>query len=246
MFATKALPTRLVTALVAGLSLPAHALAAGCATDAMLVFDGSGSMIEYGFDYRQVTRIKEARQAVATALPQVEDFRRIGLLIYGPNTGDSCSGLDLRFAPRPQAAQPIISAVNDLNPGGLTPLAASVDVAAQALDHRREPGIIVVVTDGNETCGGLPCATADRLAAEARDLTIHVIGFRAIVDFWTWDNPEQEAHTGKGSVARCLADRTGGLYVSADTVDTLIEALQVTLGCPLYGDTTSPATRRRG
>lgn len=228
-------------ALLATLGAPVHAVAEGCATDAMLVFDGSGSMVEYGYDPRRVTRIKEARQAIAKAMPQVEEFRRIGLLIYGPNTGDSCSGLDLRFRPRLRAAGPIIEAVNALSPGGLTPLAASVDIAAKALNHRTQSGVIVVVTDGNETCGGLPCATADRLAREARDLTIHVIGFRAIVDFWTWDNPEQEAHQGQGTVARCLADRTGGQYVTADTVDSLIEALQTTLGCPLYGQGPIPA-----
>lgn len=209
---------------------------AACATDAMLVFDGSGSMVEFGYDPRQVTRIKEAREAIAIAMPQVAPLRRIGLLIYGPNTGDSCSGIDLRFAPRPDAANAVIGAVNDLSPGGLTPLATSVGAAATVLNHRTDPGIIVVVTDGNETCGGRPCAVADALAAQAKDLTIHVIGFRALVDFWTWDNPEQEAHYGDDTVARCLADKTGGLYVSTETVDELVRALQATLGCPLFGN----------
>ncbi|WP_407495082.1 vWA domain-containing protein [Pseudooceanicola sp. MF1-13] len=207
----------------------------GCATDAMLVFDGSGSMVEFGYDYRQVTRIAEARQAVQIALPQVAPFRRIGLLIYGPNDGDSCSGIDVRFAPRPDAAKAVIDDVQALSPGGLTPLANSVRTAAEVLRHRDRPGVIVVVTDGNETCGGRPCAMSDTLMSEAQDLTIHVIGFRALVDYWTWDNPEQEIHGGDGTVAKCLAERTGGLYVTAQTVQELVEALQATLGCPLYG-----------
>lgn len=207
----------------------------GCATDAMLVFDGSGSMVEFGYDFRRVTRIAEARQAVEIALPQVAPFRRIGLLIYGPNDGDSCSGIDLRFAPKPDAAQSVIEDVKALSPGGLTPLANSVRAAAEVLRHRTTPGVIVVVTDGNETCGGRPCAMSDMLMGEAEDLTIHVIGFRALVDYWTWDNPEQEIHSGDKSVARCLADRTGGKYVTAETVQELVEALQQTLGCPLYG-----------
>jgi len=207
----------------------------GCATDAMLVFDGSGSMVEFGYDFRRVTRIAEARQAVQIAMPQVAPFRRIGLLIYGPNDGDSCSGIDLRFAPRPDAAQAVIDDVQAMSPGGLTPLANSVRAAAEVLRHRTKPGVIVVVTDGNETCGGRPCAMSEALMSEAEDLTIHVIGFRALVDYWTWDNPEQEVHAGDKSVAKCLADRTGGLYVTAETVQELVEALQKTLGCPLYG-----------
>ena len=35
------------------------------------------------------------------------------------------------------------------------------------------------------------------------------------------------------SVAKCLATRTGGEYVSAETVDDLVEAMRRTLGCNL-------------
>ena len=206
-----------------------------CAADAMLVFDGSGSMIEFGFDYRQITRIAEARIAVARAMPQIAPHRRVGLLIYGPNTGDSCSGIDVRFGPRANAAQPIIDDVQALSPGGLTPLANSVRAAADVLDYRERPGVIVVVTDGNETCGGRPCATGAGLLEDAQDLTIHVIGFRAVVDYWTWDNPEQESHIRDDTVARCLADMSGGTYAKADTVDELVDAMNATLGCPIYG-----------
>jgi Ca-activated chloride channel family protein len=222
------------------IALPATSpLANGdCARDAMLVFDGSGSMAEVTFDPTAPTKIADARRAIAQAIPDIAPLRRIGLLIYGPNAGDSCGGIDLRFAPKPNAALSVISAIDGIAPRGLTPLAASVHAAAQALNHRTQPGIVVVVTDGNETCGGRPCQTAMELAATSRDLTIHVIGFRATVDFWTWDNPEQEAQGGTDSVARCLADLTGGIFVKTQTVSELVEALQITLGCPLYGQIT--------
>ena len=41
------------------------------------------------------------------------------------------------------------------------------------------------------------------------------------------------------TVAKCLADRTGGLYVSTETVDELADALRVTLGCALIGKASS-------
>ncbi|MGR3453775.1 vWA domain-containing protein [Pseudooceanicola sp.] len=219
---------------------PAPATPADCSEDAMLVFDGSGSMSEIGFDATAATRIEEARIAVARAIPDVAPFRRMGLVVYG--AGAEACAIDLRFGPRAAAGAAIVSAVDALEPGGLTPLAGAVQLAAEALSYRDRPGVIVVVTDGNETCGGRPCALGSALAAEAGALTIHVIGFRVEVDFWTWDNPEQESYSNDRSVARCLAERTGGLFVTTETVDELVEALQATLGCPVIGQT--PARRK--
>jgi len=91
------------------------------------------------------------------------------------------------------------------------------------------------VTDGNETCGGKPCQTGKELALTARDLTIHVIGFRVVADPFAWDSPEAGVYSDGASVAKCLSDGTGGKYVSTKTVDELSAALQETLGCALIG-----------
>ncbi|OWU84074.1 hypothetical protein ATO6_16625 [Oceanicola sp. 22II-s10i] len=209
--------------------------ASDCSVDAMLVFDGSASMAEIGFEASALTRIDEAREAVRRAMPDIAAYRRVGLVTYGPEGVDSCSGITRHFVPRADAAPPIITAIDALAPGGLTPLAASVTVAAETLGYRTQPGVVVLVTDGNETCGGRPCALGDALARDAADLTVHVIGFRVEVDFWTWNNPEQENSAHDRSVARCLAERTGGLYVTTETVEELVDALKATLGCPVIG-----------
>ena len=216
------------------LLLAASQAAASCATDAMLVFDGSASMAEITFETGPNTRIAEARIAIARAMPEVEPYRRIGLITYGAGGADSCRGIRQHFGPIPAAAAPTIAAVEALEPAGLTPLAAAVERAAEALGYRERPAIVVLVTDGNETCGGTPCATARRMAAAARDLTIHVVGFRAARDFFLWDNPEQQEF-GADTVAKCFADRTGGRFVSTQTVDELSLALRETLGCPVVG-----------
>ncbi len=236
-----------VLTFAAGLTATSTALPATgvCSTDAMLVFDGSASMNEVGFDISKPTRIVEARQAMRDAMPDIAPFRRVGLLVYGPGPRESCSNIDLRFGPISDAAMPVIEAVDGLTPKGLTALSASVQRAAEALDYRRAPGVIVLVTDGNETCGGRPCALGDQLAREAADLTVHVIGFKVIVDFFSWDNPEQQSYEDGNTVAKCLADRTGGMYVSTETVDELADALRVTMGCLLIGQGPS-ATGRLG
>lgn len=216
--------------------------ATGCAEDAILVFDGSGSMAEVGHDISANPRIVDARAAVRRAMPDITPFRDVGLLIYGPGAADACSGIDLRFPPAPDAAPAVIAAVEGLEPAGLTPLAASVDRAAAVLEAGGGPGIVVLVTDGNETCGGRPCALGARLAAERPGLRVHVIGFKVVEDYFSWNSPEADSYDGGETVAKCLADATGGMFVSTDTVDELTRALQVTLGCALIG----AAPRRRG
>lgn len=220
--------------LIAGGSPPAAA--PGCAADAMLVFDGSASMAEVAHDVTQAPRILEAREAVRRALPGIAAVRDVGLLTYGPGGSGSCSGIALRVPPGPDTAGAVISALEALEPGGLTPLAASVERAAEALDYRTRPGVVVLVTDGDETCGGRPCALGAHLAATGTDLQVHVIGFRIVDDIFRWNSPEAEGYGGP-TVAKCLADATGGLYVSTRTVGELVRALERTLGCPVIGAT---------
>lgn len=214
-----------------------------CTRDAMVVFDGSGSMAEMGFNLLDEPRIFDARKAMRTVLPQVTPVRRVGLVTYGFSGGDSCQSVTLRFAPEPNAAERIISEVERLQPAGETPLTAAIAEAARVLDYTQKPGEIVLVTDGKETCGGSPCQLAAELAA-GPDLTVHVIGFRVRGEHFAWpDQPQAEMVE---PVARCLADRTGGLYVQAETLDDLIGALRVTLGCQVLSEFTSGRPARRG
>lgn len=212
-----------------------------CSTDAMLVFDGSTSMIDSSMGIQGLPKIAEAQRALARALPDIEQYRRVGLMIYGPQqVGDACEGISLQFLPIDNAAEPILEATRSFAPGGLTPLTESVARAAEVMDYRTQPGVIVLLTDGSETCGGRPCALGASLAAQAHDLTVHVIGFQLNPHdaYFQWNNPEQTF--GEENVASCLADATGGLYVTTETIDELTAALQATLGCLVIGQ--SPHT----
>lgn len=214
-----------------------------CTEDAMIVFDGSGSMAEMGFNNLKEPRIAEARRAMNNSMPWITQFRRIGLIIYGPGQGKSCDNIDLRFGPTENAADLIIDEVEALNPDGMTALTESVRKAAETLNYRARPATVVLITDGKETCGGAPCALADNLTQNAVDITIHVIGFKVRADFFSWDNPEQtdKDRTLATTVAECLAEKTGGKYVSTETVKELSAALEDTLGCQLVGQVQSRA-----
>ncbi|MGA7456174.1 MAG: vWA domain-containing protein [Methyloceanibacter sp.] len=198
-----------------------------CTEDAMLVFDASGSMAgneRLGIATQDVTRIDKVRSALAKVLPSVTRVRRVGLITYGPGPYQQCN-VHLSFEPKPDAAALIMSEVNRLVPAGKTPLSAAVDQAADVLDYTKKPAVIVVVTDGEETCGGAPCDLGKWLHAKAAQLTVHVIGYR-VKDF-SW--------TGEQSIldVKCLAEANGGLYITAESEEELVEALEKTLGCPM-------------
>lgn len=197
-----------------------------CTDDAMIVFDASGSMSgnqTLGIPNSR-PRIDEVRAALSQVLPSATKFRRVGLVTYGPGPYNQCN-VQLDLKPTANAAGPIMKAVNSLVPAGKTPLTSAVEKAAEALDYRNKPGVIVVVTDGEETCGGSPCDLAKQLHDSAQQLTVHVIGFR--YDSFSW--------TGTNSVTdlMCLADENNGLYIKANDEGELVEALEKTLDCPM-------------
>lgn len=203
-----------------------------CTEDAMLVFDASGSMsgtVGLGIA-TPVTRIDEVRSALHQVLPGITRFRRVGLVTYGPGPYQQCN-VELDLEPTPNAAGLIMSAVNALTPAGRTPLTSAVEQAADVLDFRRKPGLVVILTDGEETCGGAPCDVGKKLHAEADELTVHVIGYRPKGFSWTGEQSITEA--------KCLAEANGGLYVTAENKEQLIAALEKTLGCPMVTDASS-------
>jgi Ca-activated chloride channel family protein len=216
------------------LALPVHA-GDNCTEDAIIVLDGSGSMAETGFNNIGDPRIFEAREALRQVVPGVADARRLGLVVYGPGAGESCSNIDLRLSPDWGNGPAILRQADALQPEGETALTDAVRMAAEELGFRDRPGTVVLVTDGKETCGGAPCQLAAELAADGLDLTVHVIGFKVRGAHFSWGGTES-GYNEETSVAECLADRTGGQYVGAETLDDLIAALRVTLGCPIFGE----------
>ena len=203
-----------------------------CNDDAMLVFDASGSMAAMGFNGLDLPRIVEARDALKAVLPDVAPYRRMGLVVYGPGPKDACSNIALHFGPQPDAGADIIGIVDNIDPDGDTPLTEAVRRAAEVLGRERS-GDVVLVTDGRETCGGAPC----QLAAELADteLSVHVIGFRVRGASFEWQSSANFDVRNHQTVARCLADRTGGEYVPAESTDDLVDALREILSCPVIG-----------
>ena len=198
-----------------------------CTEDAVVVFDASGSMSgnqTLGIPNSRA-RIDEARAAFAQVVPNATKFRKVGLVTYGPGPYNQCN-VKFEFKPMPNAAFPIMSAVNTLVLGCVTPLTQGIETAADALDFRSKPGVVVVITDGEETCGRSPCDLAKQLHAAGYKLTIHVIAFR-------WDYGFSWTGSGRVMDLMCVAQENGGLYIKANSEEELVEALEKTLDCPM-------------
>ena len=195
----------------------------------MIVFDASGSMSGnqvLGIPNSRA-RIDEVRAALAQVLPTAAAHRRIGLITYGPGPYNQCN-VKLDLKPTPDAAKVIMRAVDRLVPSGKTPLTSAVERAAEVLNYQKKPGVIVLVTDGEETCGRSPCALAKQLRLTADQLTVHVIAFRYDGFSWTGGNAVMDL--------MCLANENKGVYAKANSEEELVEALSKTLDCPMISE----------
>lgn len=202
-----------------------------CTEDAMIIFDASKSMQAATGDNTGLRRIDAVRTALSRILPRVASRRPLGLITYGPGSRPACSNVSLELRPTINAAEQIQSRVDALKPDGRTPLSLAVRKAAEVLDFRNRPGTIVLLTDGEETCGGDPCALAKDLKREGARTTVHVISYHIASAIGT-----------EGVfVSRCLADETGGTYADTNTVDEVAQALEAALACPLVSRARTPS-----
>jgi Ca-activated chloride channel family protein len=197
----------------------------------MLVFDASRSMAAAAGDNAGLRRLDIVRSALARIIPQVAPKRRLGLVTYGPGVGPACANVNLDLLPQTNAGAVIMERVNNLRADGRTPLARAVRLAAEALMFRNKAATIVLLTDGEETCGGAPCALAQLLKEQGARTTVHVISYQI------------ESAVGEAGefTSRCLADATGGLYVPTHTEEELVSALNGALGCPVVSELRRPS-----
>ncbi|MEO6015056.1 MAG: VWA domain-containing protein [Devosia sp.] len=206
---------RFAAAIIAmiGLSLPALA-----ADRAIIILDASGSM------WAQIdgkARIEIARDTLKQVLEGVSPELELGFMAYGHRSKGDCNDIEMMVDPAAGTADAIAEAAMSLSPKGKTPLSASVRMAAEALKYTEDKATVVLITDGIETCDADPCALATELEAAGVDFTVNVVGFGLSKE--------------EGAQVKCLADNTGGKYLSADDEGALKDAIDVAVN-----DTTPP------
>lgn len=177
--------------------------------DTIVVLDVSNSM--WG-QIGGVSKIEIAREVIADLVGDIDPNARFGLVAYGHREKASCQDIELVLPVGPLNASAFSGAVNSLVPRGRTPLTDAVRQAAEVLNYQDRPSRIILVSDGLESCNADPCALAAELARGGVDFTAHVVGF----DVSGIEDQSQLS---------CLADQTGGLYLTAESTEELTAAL---------------------
>jgi Ca-activated chloride channel family protein len=105
------------------------------------------------------------------------------------------------------------SAANGLSPYGYTPLASSLLAAGDDLSEvEAERRLIVLLSDGEETCGGDPVEAAQDLLDRDLDLSTFVVGFDLAAE--------------QASQMRAIAAAGGGRYLDAPDAQTLQDTMR--------------------
>ncbi len=189
------------------------------AVNVELILDLSGSMAaDIGGGETRMEAAKRVMNDVIDALPEQEGIN-VGFRIYG-HEGDnteaqrdvSCQSSDLVVPIDGVNKDALREQVDAAAPIGWTPLDLSLRRAAD--DFQPGDNIsnnIVLVTDGEETCGGDPCATAASLAQGEASVTTHVVGF-ALTD-------------AQATTINCIAEEGQGLNLRAANAQELSDAL---------------------
>jgi len=180
-----------------------------------LILDASGSM--WGRLKNGELKIDAAKRAVETLVNKLPDNIWLSFRAYGhqsPRENHDCkdTALLVDFSPLSSNRTQVVSEAKKLNPKGYTPITYVLELASKDFNTDL-PGnrIIILVSDGKETCQGDPCALAASLAESGANIVVHTVGFG--VDSAT-----------KGQL-ECIAGATGGRYFSAQNTAELIEVL---------------------
>jgi hypothetical protein len=177
-----------------------------------VILDASGSMLKRMAGGQR--RIEVAHDALAglvrDTLPRGTPF---AFRAFGLAPDDCASELKLPFGPlNPAKAEKAIRAVPAVNLAK-TAIAASLAAAAADLVRVDPPRVMVLVTDGDETCDGDVAAEIARIRAQGLDIRLSIIGF-AVDD---------------AGLAKTFADWTtmgGGAYVAAGDAAALTQAMR--------------------
>lgn len=186
-----------------GLAVPAVA-----AERAVIVLDGSGSM------WAQIdgkARITIARETLSAVLADLPDDLELGFMTYGHREKGNCGDIEMLVEPAVGTGAAIAEAAEGINPKGMTPISDAVRLAAENLRFTEEKATVILITDGLETCEVDPCQLATELEGQGIDFTTHVLGFGLSDE--------------DGQQVACLAENTGGQYLSAADGTALVDAL---------------------
>jgi len=208
--------TWLLTALVLLGALVFSVAALGATQSIVFILDASNSMNK---ELDNGSRLDAAKAALVDLWQTLPSETDVGLYLFGHRVGKgdrdaSCQDIEPLFPIRPfddSLRADMIAAVGGVVAQGLTPLADVLVQASTALASAPGDHTIILVSDGEETCGGDPLVVAQMLAAMDPPTVLHIIGLDV-------DLAVRESLTG-------MAQATGGSYYQVSQAQDLLAAL---------------------
>ncbi|MBD3894791.1 VWA domain-containing protein [Halomonas sp. ML-15] len=181
-----------------------------------LIFDASGSMLRQMEGGR---RIDVARRIVQQTLDErIPDEVPVAMRAYGHTEPHSCE-TELLVAPEGDNHAEVREVVDNIQAINLarTPLAASLDAVLDDLDgYEEQPRLVVMLTDGEETCDGDVAASVDALIEDGVGVRLNIVGFH--ID-----------EIGLQAEFERFAARSGGEYFDSHDGDELMAGLAQSL-----------------
>lgn len=187
----------------------------------LLIMDASGSMNSR--DDSGQTLMESAQQALVDVVDQLPEEQHVGLRVYGhtyPNTDqeNGCTDTELIHPVEPLDRSGLTDSINGFDANGFTPIGLSLEEGASDLPPEGARTMILV-SDGQETCDGDPCAVAEDLSDDGIELVIHTVGFA--LDMADEDEAEQARNE-----LSCVAEAGGGQFVEVDEAADLTDTLE--------------------
>jgi lysophospholipase L1-like esterase len=194
-----------VAVFVSGLSLTPRAGAQEAKPSLLFVIDTSGSMDAAA--QGGLTRIQSARKALNEVVVGLDGSADVGLRSFAGGCGPG--RLLVPVGPLNKAV--FKTNVDGLFSAGLTPIDAVLRASIKDLPLTGKR-TIVLLSDGEETCGGSPCLAVKEILKSGISVTINTIGFAT-------------SGTGAEPELQCIATASGGKYFPVESASSLAAAL---------------------
>ncbi|MEI7770396.1 MAG: VWA domain-containing protein [Chloroflexales bacterium] len=179
------------------------------------ILDASGSM---NAAINGQTKINSAHEALGALVKDLDSQVNVALRTYGRNRTQDCTDIQLVSPLGPLHRDALLAQINAIRPvsRSLTPIARSLAAISADLKDAKGSTLVVLLSDGEESCDGDPVAEATRLRIENPKVRVSVVGFDIAA--------ESQARLA------AIAAAGGGSYFGAADVKQLSTALKQTLG----------------
>lgn len=186
-------------------------------TNLEVILDASGSMNSPIDTTTKIDIIKSAlKEALSTPVMPEMKGRKVALRVFGnKSTSDKndCTDVTLSVPMGPFDQNTFNAALAGVKPKGTAPLAFALEEANKDFTESSDAAdnVILLITDGGDTCSGDPLVAAERLHKSASKVIVNVIGFDIDQNAQAVLKKIAEITNGSFTLARSVAEVATGI-----------------------------------